>query len=351
MDFIEKYMLDTIRHQQEIQQLLNEKKLQTQEVKSNIVQALKVDSIVMENTCSGKQNSNYDCIQQISKRKQLEFCNKRFLSKEDLKGTRIEHGFKRAFMSLFGQDADTFTSTMLINVDRLQKQLDKDEFQEDGSIEAFWVRYTTPTHRSGNDTDADDVDIKPIYNEELMAETQLTAECGERAWGDGSSQDVSTSLDGALGGTTDGWYNSGALTSTLHSILHDEHQSDTQVITMKMEIMLEPTSNKLMVDAQVMRTASAAGKPCQGDYLEFYLITGSTPDDCIKVKEFQRSFRHSDTERLSRSDEVLKLNNFKKDATLKVFKSTNQERYEHVGPEVTSSQDDKVYKMAKRDYA
>ncbi|GKA45839.1 hypothetical protein Tco_0738635 [Tanacetum coccineum] len=62
----------------------------------------------------------------------------------------------------------------------------------------------------------------------------------------------------------------------------------------------------------------------------------------IKVKEFQRSFRHSDTERLSRSDEVLKLKNFKKDATLKLSKSTNQEWYEHVGPEVTRSQDDKV---------
>ncbi|GJW95215.1 retrovirus-related pol polyprotein from transposon TNT 1-94 [Tanacetum coccineum] len=46
----------------------------------------------------------------------------------------------------------------------------------------------------------------------------------------------------------------------------------------------------------------------------------------IKVNEFQRSFRHSDTERRSRSDEVLKLKNFKKDATLKLFKSTNQER-------------------------
>ncbi|GJT22346.1 hypothetical protein Tco_0892283 [Tanacetum coccineum] len=28
-----------------------------------------------------------------------------------------------------------------------------------------------------------------------------------------------------------------------------------------------------------------------------------------------------------------------------------QEQYEHVGPEVTRSQDGKVYKMAKRDYA
>ncbi|GJX44309.1 hypothetical protein Tco_0260985 [Tanacetum coccineum] len=61
------------------------------------------------------------------------------LSKEDLKGTRIKHEFKRAFMSLFGQDGDTFTSTMLLNVDQLQKQLDKDEFQEDGSMAAFWV--------------------------------------------------------------------------------------------------------------------------------------------------------------------------------------------------------------------
>ncbi|GKD69762.1 hypothetical protein Tco_1323852 [Tanacetum coccineum] len=62
---------------------------------------------------------------------------------------------------------------------------------------------------------------------------------------------------------------------------------------------------------------------------------------CIKVKEFQRSFHHSNTERLSRSDEVLNLKNFKKDTTLKLFKSTNQERYEHVSPEVTSSQDGK----------
>ncbi|GKA15940.1 hypothetical protein Tco_0695687 [Tanacetum coccineum] len=31
--------------------------------------------------------------------------------------------------------------------------------------------------RSGNDTDADDADIRPIYDEEPMAEVQLTAEC------------------------------------------------------------------------------------------------------------------------------------------------------------------------------
>ncbi|GJT94926.1 hypothetical protein Tco_1090444 [Tanacetum coccineum] len=41
---------------------------------------------------------------------------------------------------------------------------------------------------------------------------------------------------------------------------------------------------------------------------------------------------------------LLKLN-------LSDHRSSNQERYEHVGPKVTSSQDGKVYKMAKRDYA
>ncbi|GJX20014.1 hypothetical protein Tco_0222691 [Tanacetum coccineum] len=99
------------------------------------------------------------------------------------------------------------------------------------------------------------------------------------------------------------------------------------------------------------RLNTSAGNPVNEILLKLNLPDHRILKDGGEVKEFQRSFRHSDTERLSRSDEVLKLKNFKKDATLKLFKSTNQERYEHVGPEVTSSQDGKVYKMAKRDYA
>ncbi|GKC13601.1 hypothetical protein Tco_1010383 [Tanacetum coccineum] len=174
-----------------------------------------------------------------------QFAHLKVLLKEDLKGTRIEHGFKRAFMSLFGQDVDTFTRTMLLNVDQLQKQLDKDEFQEDGSMTAFWVvnnqfqkfidsKFTLDydsqmtdtrfvqyqwdrgsnfrnsllqntwvdvkslllkehvikdsmkegtdstvqddSNRSGNDTDADDADIRPIYDEEPMAEYPETCQ-------------------------------------------------------------------------------------------------------------------------------------------------------------------------------
>ncbi|GJQ96867.1 hypothetical protein Tco_0008006 [Tanacetum coccineum] len=129
--------------------------------------ALKVDSIVTQNTCSGKENSNYETVfnksvnessldsetkdvhaikYKMSKAK--EKCITYFHSlhshiqvplKEDFKGTHIEHRFKRAFMSLFGQDDDTFTNTMFLNVDQLQKHLDKDDFQEDGSMAAFWV--------------------------------------------------------------------------------------------------------------------------------------------------------------------------------------------------------------------
>ncbi|GJY43520.1 hypothetical protein Tco_0431733 [Tanacetum coccineum] len=57
----------------------------------------------------------------------------------DLKGTRTESGFKRAFATLFGQDIKTFTGTMFLNVDQLEKQLDKEEFQEIGSMASFKV--------------------------------------------------------------------------------------------------------------------------------------------------------------------------------------------------------------------
>ncbi|GJY74410.1 hypothetical protein Tco_0478841 [Tanacetum coccineum] len=248
MDSIGKYMLEIILHQQRTSQLLKQKKLmQTQKDNSNPVQALNVDSlkvdlVVIQNTCSEKEDSNSETASSKSVKESI-------LSKEDLKGTRIEHGFKRAFMSLFGQDVDTFMSIMLLNIDQLQKQLEKDKFQEDGSMTAFWVYFVEYTRievkhfrdtllqdignvkksvakrtrhqrqydrkvnkrqmqtqkskidtgkavdddlvvtkssgielevqndssRPGNDTDADNADIIPIYDEEPMAEVQLTA--------------------------------------------------------------------------------------------------------------------------------------------------------------------------------
>ncbi|GJV85345.1 hypothetical protein Tco_1525243 [Tanacetum coccineum] len=48
-------MIETILHEREIQQLLNEKKLQTQEVQSNTIQALNVDLVIIGNNGLGKK--------------------------------------------------------------------------------------------------------------------------------------------------------------------------------------------------------------------------------------------------------------------------------------------------------
>ncbi|GJW26631.1 hypothetical protein Tco_0040442 [Tanacetum coccineum] len=118
----------------------------------------------------------------------------------------------------------------------------------------------------------------------------------------------------------------------------------------EMELTLEQTQQGVSYEVSfdesnthvLERFYTSAGNPVKEILLKLNLPDHRILKDGGEVKEFQRSFRHSDTERLSRSDEVLKLKNFKKDATLKLSKSTNQEWYEHVGPEVTRSQDDKA---------
>nr|GEV44290.1 hypothetical protein [Tanacetum cinerariifolium] len=131
------------------------------------------------------------------------------ISQNDLQGSRTESGFKRAFATLSGQDIETFTGTMFLNVEQLEKQLDKEDFQEIGSMAAFnvleihWVNerqmQTTEekvdtskaldassvdtecsrteskeqdtSSRSRNDAhDDDDAYIRPIYDEEPMVE-------------------------------------------------------------------------------------------------------------------------------------------------------------------------------------
>ncbi|GKA43724.1 hypothetical protein Tco_0736448 [Tanacetum coccineum] len=64
------------------------------------------------------------------------------LSYNDLNRTLFVGGFERAFASLFDQDVQTFTGTMLLNLDQLENQLDKEEFQEIRSFNAFRVLMT-----------------------------------------------------------------------------------------------------------------------------------------------------------------------------------------------------------------
>ncbi|GJY55599.1 retrovirus-related pol polyprotein from transposon TNT 1-94 [Tanacetum coccineum] len=154
------------------------------------------------------------------------------LSNNDLKGTCINGGFERAFTALFDQDVQTFTCSMLLNLDQLEQQLVKEEFQETGSMDAFRVLKTqfqtesilerakhkrekdkrvndrmiqskerkdnlskaldadlvvtesnetelerhVLSNRSGNDTHTDNVDINFVNDKQPMAEVQLSAE-------------------------------------------------------------------------------------------------------------------------------------------------------------------------------
>ncbi|GJW46809.1 hypothetical protein Tco_0542413 [Tanacetum coccineum] len=98
-------------------------------------------------SCSESEEQQMQLIQDKSKEscmvsfQQLHSHLKR-LSNNDLKGSRTEKGFGRAFPTLFGQDFEIFTGTMFLNMDQLQKQLDNNEFQEIGSMASFKVLET-----------------------------------------------------------------------------------------------------------------------------------------------------------------------------------------------------------------
>nr|GEW07664.1 Gag-Pol polyprotein [Tanacetum cinerariifolium] len=170
-------------------------------------------------SCSNSEAQQMQQIQDKAKKscmvsfRQL-YSHLKHLSQNDLQGSRTESGFKCAFTTLSGQDTETFTRTMFLNVEQLEKQLDKEDFQEIGSMAAFNVLETQfqmfitsrlylndeyhlesvkksinervqlkrdydswdTSSRSGNDAHDDGADIRPIYDEEPMAEVQTIAE-------------------------------------------------------------------------------------------------------------------------------------------------------------------------------
>ncbi|GJY69477.1 hypothetical protein Tco_0472459 [Tanacetum coccineum] len=89
------------------------------------------------------------------------------LSNNDLKGTRIERGFEQAFATLFDQDVQTFTGTMM-NERRMQSKEENIDSSKvlDASLVVTKCRRTKSekhdtSSRSGNDTHAEDANIKP----------------------------------------------------------------------------------------------------------------------------------------------------------------------------------------------
>ncbi|GJR48419.1 hypothetical protein Tco_1316522 [Tanacetum coccineum] len=120
---------------------------------------------------------------------------------------KINGCFEQEFTTLFEQDVQTFTCSMLLHLDQLEKQLDKGEFQEDRSMAAFWVRqfrdsliqhiksvkksidersqlklqgaksdeHITSSSLGTYITQVMDADIRPVNNQVPSAEVHLTA--------------------------------------------------------------------------------------------------------------------------------------------------------------------------------
>nr|GEV68534.1 hypothetical protein [Tanacetum cinerariifolium] len=162
MDSIRKYMRKIIFHQQRTPQLLKQNKLmQTQEDHSDPIQALNVDSfkfdlVVIQNTCSEKEDSNSKTSSKSVKESSLDSATK------DVHAIKYKMVNKRQMQT---QESKIATG----------KALNDDLVVTESSGTESEVK--DENNMSKNYTDADDADIKPIYDKEPMAEVQVTAEC------------------------------------------------------------------------------------------------------------------------------------------------------------------------------
>ncbi|GJX94919.1 hypothetical protein Tco_0349505 [Tanacetum coccineum] len=214
MDSLGKYMLELILHQQRTLQLLKQKKLmQTQEDHSNPIPALNVDSlkvnlVVIQNTCSEKEDSNSE----NASSKLVKECSLNSETK-DVHAIKFKMSkAKERCMTYFDLFIHTFKSSQRtldallptpgyllrsplherprqkiqyerrVKKDRSKTQeskIDTGKALDADLVDTESIRTDSTVqddnNRSGNDTDADDADIRPIYDEEPMAEVQLTA--------------------------------------------------------------------------------------------------------------------------------------------------------------------------------
>ncbi|GKB64008.1 hypothetical protein Tco_0920194 [Tanacetum coccineum] len=132
--------------------------MQTQEDHLNPIQALNVDSlkvdlVVIQNTCSEKEDSNSESAS--SKLFTLDYDNQMT---------------DQYFVEYTGIEMQTHESKI-----DTSKAIDDDLVVTESSGTESEVQDNSS--RSWNDTYADDADIRPIYDEEQMAEVQLTVEC------------------------------------------------------------------------------------------------------------------------------------------------------------------------------
>ncbi|GKA04667.1 hypothetical protein Tco_0683787 [Tanacetum coccineum] len=123
------------------------------------VDSLKVDLVVIQNTCSEKEDSNSETASNKSVKESSLNSETKDVNCNQIQDVKSKE--RRMSYFLFFPCIDTSNSFK----DNL-KSLAIDTWIQRQSVTLF-----------GNDTDVDDADIRPIYDEEPMAEVQLTAEC------------------------------------------------------------------------------------------------------------------------------------------------------------------------------
>ncbi|GJT15128.1 hypothetical protein Tco_0873834 [Tanacetum coccineum] len=124
------------------------------------------------------------------------------LSNEDLNGiSQFELDADGHSCTIFVIDVITFHKNNALNVDQLQSNVTKIEFHERwihnsllGAVNNQFQKFID----SWNDIDADDADIKPLYDEEPMAEVQLTAECNIFAIGQQHNEQPEIIVEGRV---------------------------------------------------------------------------------------------------------------------------------------------------------
>ncbi|GJU88145.1 hypothetical protein Tco_1300568 [Tanacetum coccineum] len=127
-------------------------------------------------------------------------------------------------------------------------------------------------------------------------------------------------------------------------------------------LMIQPepegsTQGYPLDSVEVLRFYTLAGNPVKEILLKLNLpdhrsiLTDSKEQIKMEMEYMFQDFRYSDTVRPSRSDEVLKLKNFEKDALLHLSSYQIKKGMSMSVLKSQVSQDGKDYKMAKRDYA
>ncbi|GKA62178.1 hypothetical protein Tco_0761697 [Tanacetum coccineum] len=251
MDSLGKYMLELILHQQRTPQLLKQKKLmQTQEDHSHPIPALNVDSlkvdlVVIQNTCSEKEDSNSE----TASSKLVKECSLNFETKDvhaiKYKMSKAKERCMAYFRSLHSHLQVLSKADLKGHISREHDtdgnscqslQLDKDEFQEKSTLDydgqmtdqfqkfinskftldydsqmtdTYFVEYTGLEVQHFRDTllqhlgqriiqMQDDAYISDIYDKEPMAEVQLTAECNIFATGQQHTEQPKIIIEGRV---------------------------------------------------------------------------------------------------------------------------------------------------------